>query len=1048
MAKALAMDKRGSLSASSPERKTRVFISYSRKDAAFADTLVTSLNARGFEAFLDKKDILPGEPWKERIGALILTADAVIFVVSPDSIASNICAWEIEEAGRLQKKLLPVLRRDVDDSKVPPGLSRLNYIFIRESDDFDTGIATLDGAIDTDIAWIRQHTRISELTRRWEDANRRDRGLLSGEDILEAERWRDSRPREAPPPTEAQLAYITASRQAATRRQRYLMAGSSVAAAIGITLAIVAYLQRQSALENEARAVKERDQALTTQSRFLADLAHQRAASGDEVTAMLLSLEALPGKQGERPFVPEAEVSLYAGRFGRGERLREIAVLTGHNDEIQHVAFSPDGARIVSGSLDKTARLWNATTGASIAVLKGHNGKVEIAAFSQDNKRIVTASSGARARIWDGKTGAPLGIIDESVGSAAFVADGTRIVTTSEAGVRLWSAETAKPIAVLEKPGASATAAVSPDGLRIVTTSAGATARLWNAATAAEIAVLKHESNLRSVNFNANGTRLITTSEDKTAQIWDGRTGAKIGTFRYDGAEENVWAVISPDGSRLVTSDSSAILWDVSGQAKLATLSGHENPMNGAAFSPDGTRLFTKSVDAVRLWDARTGIEVRPLKGHTGLLMAAAFSNDGKLLITASEDKTARVWDAKTGEEITVLGEHDERVWLAEFSPDNTRIVTQSGATLRLWSIPAATGVVVRHDDDVNSAAFSPDGKRILTASSDGTARLWDANTGAPLVVVRHEKGVNSAAFSHDGKRIVTGSKDGTVGVWDSSSGSPIASLKAKTEDKWVGIQSVAFSPDGARVVASGYGKTRLWDIEKKSEINVMAGGDAAFTPDGRQIMLVTEDGIVRFRDAVTAAETGLLETNENPISAFASPDGTRMVTTAGSETGDARAIVWDMRTKTRLAVARSENGQQFDSAAFSPDGSRILIASQDQTARIWDAATAVPVAVLRMHQGAVRSVAFSPNGTRVVTASSDKTARISQVFLNTNDLIEQAKQDVTRCLTIDERHRFFLQGDPPAWCIEMEKWPYVTPEWKTWLAAKVAGKPQPAPAQ
>ena len=124
-------------------KNSRLYLLF-RKESAFADTLVAALNERGFEAFLDKKDILPGEPWKERIGALILTADAVVFVISPDSIASSVCAWEIEETGRLQKKLLPVLRREADDSTgARPGLSRLNYIFIREGDDFDAGIATL-----------------------------------------------------------------------------------------------------------------------------------------------------------------------------------------------------------------------------------------------------------------------------------------------------------------------------------------------------------------------------------------------------------------------------------------------------------------------------------------------------------------------------------------------------------------------------------------------------------------------------------------------------------------------------------------------------------------------------------------------------------------------------------------------------------------------------------------------------------------------------------------------------------------------------------------
>ena len=142
--------------------------------------------------------------------------------------------------------------------------------------------------------------------------------------------------------------------------------------------------------------------------------------------------------------------------------------------------------------------------------------------------------------------------------------------------------------------------------------------------------------------------------------------------------------------------------------------------------------------------------------------------------------------------------------------------------------------------------------------------------------------------------------------------------------------------------------------------------------------------------------------------------------------------------------------GGNSSTARFSvPTGHASLIASADQTARIWDAATGAPVAVLRVHEGSVYRAAFSPDGTRVVTASADKTARVSRVFLNTKDLIEQARQDVTRCLTSGERRQFFLPDEPPQWCIEMGKWPYSTPEWKDWLAAKVSGKVQllPAPA-
>jgi TIR domain len=165
-------------------RKTRVFISYSRKDSIFSNRLVDALNARGFEAHLDKKDVLPGEPWKERLEALILSADAVGVVISPDSIASQVCAWEVERTEELQKKLLPLVHRSVADANLPRRLARLNYILLREEDDFDAGLTTFADAIETDIAWIRQHTRIGELAQRWDGAGRPAVGgwLLRGED--------------------------------------------------------------------------------------------------------------------------------------------------------------------------------------------------------------------------------------------------------------------------------------------------------------------------------------------------------------------------------------------------------------------------------------------------------------------------------------------------------------------------------------------------------------------------------------------------------------------------------------------------------------------------------------------------------------------------------------------------------------------------------------------------------------------------------------------------------------------------------------------------
>jgi WD40 repeat protein len=117
------------------------------------------------------------------------------------------------------------------------------------------------------------------------------------------------------------------------------------------------------------------------------------------------------------------------------------------------------------------------------------------------------------------------------------------------------------------------------------------------------------------------------------------------------------------------------------------------------------------------------------------------------------------------------------------------------------------------------------------------------------------------------------------------------------------------------------------------------------------------------------------------------------------------------------------------------------------KTARIWDAATGQPIGEpLKGHEGAVQSAAFSPDGRRIVT-TSDNTARLWEVFPNTQALLSAAKAAVPRCLTPAQRKAFFLPPEPPAWCIDMAKWPYDTPAWKQWLTDKCAGKTSPLPA-
>jgi hypothetical protein len=145
---------------------------------------------------------------------------------------------------------------------------------------------------------------------------------------------------------------------------------------------------------------------------------------------------------------------------------------------------------------------------------------------------------------------------------------------------------------------------------------------------------------------------------------------------------------------------------------------------------------------------------------------------------------------------------------------------------------------------------------------------------------------------------------------------------------------------------------------------------------------------------------------------------------------------IWDAATGQPL---KGHEGAVY-SAAFSPDGRRIVTASDDKTARIWDAATGRQIGQLNEHEGPVYSAAFSPDGKRIVTAS-EESGRILAVFPDTQALVSRAKEAVPRCLTPGQLQEFYLPPEPPEWCIEMEKWPYNTHEWRQWLSDAQAGK-------
>src|SRR5262249_12591749 len=203
LARVALMDKGGREFVESAAGKPGIFISYARSDSsALADELVAGLEFAGFRPFLDRHDIAAAEDWEARLGALILGADTVVFILSPAAVKSPRCKWEVERAAELGKRLIPVEGAPVPEADVPERLRRLNYIFFREGHSFARPLRELADALRQDVEWIREHTRLSEAAARWEA---RDRGtgaandlLLRGDELADARAWVARRKENAP----------------------------------------------------------------------------------------------------------------------------------------------------------------------------------------------------------------------------------------------------------------------------------------------------------------------------------------------------------------------------------------------------------------------------------------------------------------------------------------------------------------------------------------------------------------------------------------------------------------------------------------------------------------------------------------------------------------------------------------------------------------------------------------------------------------------------------------------------------------------------------
>lgn len=654
-------------------------------------------------------------------------------------------------------------------------------------------------------------------------------------------------------------------------------------------------------------------------------------------------------------------------------RFNSKQTLLGHTNWVNCVSWSPDGKRIVSGSADLTAKVWDAETGREVLVLAGHTKAVNSLAWSPDGKRILTGSDDMTAKVWDAETGQEIFTLTghtKDVSSVAWSPNGQLVLTGSEDNTaKIWNADTGMELLSLNGHSQAVFGvAWSPDGGRIVTGSQDNTAKVWSAESGQELLTLQgHLQWVNSVAWSPDGLRILTGSYDMTAKVWDASTSQTL----FDLKGHTYWVnsvAWSPDGGRILTGswDKTAKVWNARTGQEIFALKGHVGQVAGAAWSPDGRRIVTGSYDrATKVWDADLGQDVVALKGHKYWVSSVVWSPNGKRILTASWDKSVRIWDVEKAREILAITENTGQVSSAVWSPDGGRILTGSyDNTAKIWN--AETGqelfVLEGHTDRLDCVAWSRDGQRVLTGSWDKTAKVWDAETGKEVLsLTGHTAAVYGVCWSPDGKRILTGSEDKTARIWNAQTGEEVLTLNGHTGQ----VAGASWSRDGCHVLTASYDETaRVWDAETGEEILTLVGHTgyvnmAEWSPDGQRILTASEDMTARVWNAANGQEVLTLSGHTGWVYRVAwSPDGQRI----GTASFDMTAKVWeaDKGKNVRTLVGHT---QDVSSVAWSPDGLRILTGSKDRSAKIWDAEKGQEILALKGHTQDITNVAWSPDG-------------------------------------------------------------------------------------
>lgn len=981
-------------------RKTKIFISYSRKDKPFVRKLNGAIDALGIDAWVDWEGIPLSSDWMNEITLSIQASDAFIFVISPDSLRSKVCINELELAISLNKKIIPVLYREPEKrQKLHPKLASTNWVYLRtRKDDFKATLPKLVEAIQTDLIWVQQHTRILQRATEWDHKNRNNSYLLQGSDLEDGERWMTESAviaeRDVIP---LQAEYISESRKNAVRHQRNLTIGVGVAMVVSIALGIFALLQwgaaednAELARSNMAIAIANEKIAITQQA-----IAEQNAelALKNANAAKAQRSSAQSGVYRERPGQLDTSTLLALDSWLRLPSSDAENILRNNltympalvkqaqqNGRIWNISSGSDGQSFVTASNDNTACVWSMNGAQKFCVQ--HNDVVNDAIIVADSKLLITAGADGFVNIWNAEDGTPIQSFDyqSNIWDIAVSPNNKWLaVGRADGAVSLINLLTKRNQLSFDLGNyAIYTLAFSPSSEMLAMGRSDGLVTIWRVMTGISYSGPKHKSEVYALEFSPDNKWLVSVGADSTARVSRADTGATRYILRHNDWVEDV------------------------------------------AFGPDGSWFVTVADDnIVRVWDTASGLEKFRME-HSGYILRVEVSPNGQWILTTGFDNTARIWNASSGaltQEISL----DAPGTAIAFSPDSSLVIVgdRDGQT-SIWDISNLSSRIgylefpeIVHKAKFNSTGdwvvFNSDDKNIWRVSADQLTSLRDGTKGEKILTL--DNITAQTKVSPNSKWMAITETYGSRAVLFNFETKTRFVLQHKSD-----ISGIGFSADSTRLATTNEGGSSvyIWDVETGNQIKEIPFNETAFTisfnPLDDTLAIGLTDRISIWDTINNREAASLLQIGEIKSLTF-SRDGRWLATTSSA----GGISIWNMQSgQTEQPAYTFLQDGSITSLDFSPDGKLLASGGSNGYAYLWNLTTGEEQARLP-HSDSVSSVSFSPAGNTLLTVSQ-KTVQVWDItqleFIDTKDIVELACSRLSKNFSTSEWSFFFYEEE------------------------------------